>query len=102
MRLIDADALKDRFQNLAYDDWNQGVSTSWADAYLECADMVDEQPTIEPERKTGKWIKLDMHAHLADHKCSVCEQECYVPACMGEPMYDFCPHCGAKMTEEDV
>ena len=49
MRAIDADALKDHLQNLAYDDWNQGVSTSWADAYRECADMVDEQPTIEPE-----------------------------------------------------
>lgn len=51
MRPIDADALKDHLQSLAYDDWNQGVCTSWADAYRECADMVDEQPTIEPEPK---------------------------------------------------
>lgn len=63
---------------------------------------IDALPSVTPKRKTGKWIKLDMHAHLADHKCSVCEQECYVPTCMGEPMYDFCPHCGARMTKEDV
>jgi len=56
MRLIDADALKDHFQSLAYDDWNQGVSTSWADAYRECAEMVDDMPTIEPDRKTGRWF----------------------------------------------
>ena len=56
-------------------------------------------PPAEP--KTGKWIKLDMHAHLADHKCTSCGQECYVPTCMGDPMYDFCPHCGAKMVRED-
>ena len=51
----------------------------------------------EPERKKGKWIKLDMHAHLADHKCTACGQECYVPTCMGEPMYTYCPNCGADM-----
>ena len=56
MRLIDADALKDRLQALSYDDWNQGASTTWANAYAECADMVEDMPTIEPERKKGKWI----------------------------------------------
>ena len=54
----------------------------------------------QPERKNGKWIKLDMHAHLADHKCTACGQECYVPTCMGEPMYTYCPNCGADMREE--
>ena len=49
------------------------------------------------EPKRGKWIKLDMHRGMADHKCTACEQECYVPTCMGEPMYAFCPNCGAKM-----
>ena len=48
-RCIDADALRDRLQNLGYDDWNQGVTTTWAEAFNECADMVDEQPTIELE-----------------------------------------------------
>jgi len=54
MRLIDADALRDNLQALAYDDWNQGVTTSWADAYSEVADMVETMPTIE--RKTGMWL----------------------------------------------
>ena len=49
------------------------------------------------EPKRGKWIKLDMHRGMADHKCTACEQECYVPTCMGEPMYAYCPNCGAKM-----
>ena len=56
-------------------------------------------PSAQPERKMGKWIKLDAHAHLADHKCSACGQECYVPTCMGDPMYDYCPNCGARMKE---
>ena len=52
-------------------------------------------------QETGEWIKLDMHAHLADHKCTSCGQECYVPTCMGDPLYDYCPNCGAKMVRED-
>lgn len=59
-------------------------------------------PPAQQERKgkNGKWIKLDMHAHLADHKCTACGQECYVPTCMGEPMYTYCPNCGARMEGE--
>lgn len=47
--------------------------------------------------KRGKWVKLDMHPHLADHKCTACGESAYVPTCMGEPMYLFCPNCGALM-----
>lgn len=58
---------------------------------------ISEPPSAQPQRKKGKWIKLDMHAHIADHKCTACGQECYVPTCMGEPMYAYCPNCGARM-----
>ena len=56
---------------------------------------VKQLPPIQPKR--GRWIKLDMHRGMADHKCTACKQECYVPTCMGEPMYAYCPNCGAKM-----
>lgn len=49
--------------------------------------------------KRGRWVKLDMHPHLADHKCTACGESAYVPTCMGEPMYLFCPNCGARMDE---
>lgn len=49
MRAIDGDAHRDRLRNLADDDWNQSTTTSWAEAFAECADMVDDAPTIEPE-----------------------------------------------------
>lgn len=48
MRAIDADTLRERLQNLAYDDWNQGITTSFADACHEIIDIIEEQPTIEP------------------------------------------------------
>lgn len=49
MRAIDGDALRDRLQNLADDEWNRSTPTSWAEAFTECADMVEDEPTIEPE-----------------------------------------------------
>lgn len=47
MRLIDGDALKERFEMLAYDDWNQGTGTTWARAFEESAEVVEDAPTID-------------------------------------------------------
>ena len=58
-------------------------------------EVINKLPIIQPKR--GRWIKLDMHRGMADHKCTACKQECYVPTCMGEPMYAFCPNCGCRM-----
>lgn len=63
------------------------------------ADEVAKMPTAE-KVKRGRWVKLDMHPHLADHKCTACGESAYVPTCMGEPMYLFCPNCGALMRED--
>lgn len=52
MRLIDADALRDKLQNLATVEGNKGVRTWWSIAYEECADIVDEQPTIIEIKET--------------------------------------------------
>ena len=46
--LISRQEVVDMFQSLAYDDCNKGVSTSWADAYSECANMISEFPTAQP------------------------------------------------------
>ena len=112
MRPIDADALKDRLQALSYDDWNQGVSTMWANAYAECADMVEDMPTIEPERKKGKWIEKDVACiddELDDRnvidewqsaKCSVCGKWHTTPYLYSFKKYAYCPNCGADMRGE--
>lgn len=61
-------------------------------------------PTIEPQRKKGKWIYLDkdkrfFHPHIV--KCSVCDNtlDMYgVNAGRGDA--NFCPNCGAEMEDE--
>ena len=90
MRAIDADALRDRLQNLGYDDWNQGVTTTWAEAFNECADMVDEQPTIEPERKKGRWTK--------ENACEFCGFQPWFERDIRT--LSFCPNCGAEMGDK--
>lgn len=48
----------------------------------------------------GQWIRLDAHKGIEQFKCSICRSECYVPTCMNEPMYGYCPNCGSKMDGE--
>lgn len=90
MRLIDADALETHWECFADPDLDY--------EYVLKVD-IDNAPTIDPV-KHGRWVKLDMHPHLADHKCTACGESAYVPTCMGEPMYLFCPNCGALMRED--
>lgn len=52
---------------------------------------------LKDEQKRGRWVALDAHRGMEQFKCSACGMECYVPTCMGNAMYGFCPNCGAKM-----
>lgn len=46
-RYIDADLLKDIFESRAYDDWNHGCETTWANAFKEFARTVDDFPAAD-------------------------------------------------------
>lgn len=62
-------------------------------------DILATLKAIEPVRaveKTGYWIKTS----TGKYKCSVCERETTVEECMGEPMFTYCPYCGARVSEE--
>ena len=99
MRLIDADALLEQFD-------------IWDDADELFVDSIREEikhaPTIEPERKTGKWIHTDTQAGYdingdlvwADMmKCETCGFEiCAIQGHIAQ--YNYCPNCGAFMGED--
>ena len=93
MSLIERQAAID-----AIDEISREVDDGDGFDYAKWREYFCELPSAKP--KTGRWIKLDMHRGMADHKCTACEQECYVPTCMGEPMYAYCPNCGADMRGE--
>ena len=106
MRLIDADAL---IMDLRYelehdcDRYSYWTDKLERDAKYEFAiDRIESAPTIEARPVVrGEWVKLDAHKGIEQFKCSICQSECYVPTCMGEPMYGYCPNCGADMRGED-
>jgi len=76
-RLIDADALRELLQNIAYHDWNQGITTSFADACNEIIEIVEEQPSAQPERLTDKEQRIFLAAMGREEKvCKQVDEEC--------------------------
>ena len=93
MRLIDADALRKRFEVARVD--CLGMEPTFTDD--EVKDAIDAAPTIE---RNGRWIKVEDSVW----KCSVCgEEDCYAYT-LGKVKKQndlFCPRCGARMDEGD-
>ena len=95
-RYIDADALVAELQKKPIHD-GHFIHTR------DVSDAIFNAPTISPDevRGAGEWIKLGAHKGMEQYKCSVCETPTYVPECMNDPMYGYCPNCGAKMKGAD-
>lgn len=97
MRLIDADALKEAFEEvypLATNEMGGAVNK-------RIYDIIDNAPTVE-ERPKGKWeyvgmgiyectnCKAEYEAGLADH-CNINNSE-----------FKYCPNCGADMRGNEI
>ena len=107
MRIIDADALiadcqlaqkqADRhgreYANAFYSGGGE-ISTEWW-----CVeDMIENAPTIEPERKKGRWMRTDAYPHR--RYCSVCfatfiRNDEFLK--LDDIPHKYCPNCGAYM-----
>lgn len=89
MRAIDGDALYKKLNDIR----KQEVLIHGRSNNKDCCTLstalfeIDCAPTIEPERKKGKYI---------DDRCSECG--CYV---YHGDVRNFCPMCGAKMNGGD-
>lgn len=88
MRTVDADALMKAMYNMAFETdgdtmWNSGC---WV-RYRAVERVVKEQPTVEPKRRTGKWI---------DGKCNQCgEHAPYWAMASTYHLSNFCTNCGS-------
>lgn len=54
-------------------------------------------PSVEPERKPGKWIRTidpDVNAWTGGHRCSECGRDCV------QMSMNYCANCGAPMEVE--
>lgn len=78
---------------------NQIDTTDWSDVRL----LVEDAPTVEPERPQGKWIQTEVIDDDSEYgvngdasECSNCkhiENSHYWTT----TYYNFCPNCGADM-----
>ena len=86
MRLIDADNFIERLSHIPM------VQEAIRKA-------MDKMPTIEPERKKGKWI----HKGCGCFECDQCGERVSLNVYIAEKASDrfkFCPNCGADMRGE--
>lgn len=83
MRLIDADALKDKFRGTNAN----GINLELDRYAIKC---IDDAPTIVQERK-GRWKSDEQEG---DIMCSCCGDWW---ASGFETAFHYCPHCGAHM-----
>lgn len=85
MRLIDADHLTSLVNDATI------LGNGFKQAFTA---IVNGEPTIEPERKTGHWeIYVISMIDGEDCRCSECGK------CGCAPYWEYCPNCGAKMEE---
>ena len=96
MRPIDADACESYF-------WEHLDDNGMAAAM----NAINDMPTIEPQRKTGRWIPLQLSMANPPYQCSCCFQNapmietgCLMNRHLEALLTHFCPNCGAEMTEE--
>lgn len=64
----------------------------------------EQLPSVQPERKRGKWEMLQMPISPPVYKCSVCGSHALqsMTGCLMNRHYEanltnYCPNCGAKM-----
>ena len=85
MRLIDADSLISLVQDATI------LGDGFKQAFVA---IVNGEPTIEPERETGKWIPHKSVFGGLGEKVYTCDQCGYN---IGFHAENFCPRCGAMM-----
>ena len=102
MRTIDADRLNSiKFHPFLYthitpsDADAESYKRGWNDAIDS---IIENAPTIEPERKKGKWISKG----YGEYRCSSCRNivDLDEEILMSIKMFDYCPVCGAYMRED--
>ena len=100
MRAIDADALEELFREviggIAKKPEMNGNLEHMVRASAMVIEMIQDAPTIEPQRKKGMWIEHNPHKWGLGivFECSECGEKIDC-----EPS-NFCPNCGADMGDE--
>ena len=99
MRLIDGDALQEKLTKKKPGPANARYTEGFNDALLRFKSMIHTAPTIEPERRTGRWVKVNGKTAI---NCSAC-YHCSWSRSFEDTVkrFNFCPNCGARMEDNN-
>lgn len=102
MRLIDADALIEFIENRYNITWKNDYEGGIKDACTDILEKISKMPTIEPQRKKGKWIRITQGSIPEIYICPFCNRTLKDTGIdsLVHIRYPFC-HCGADMREEN-
>ena len=99
-RLIDADALKESIQ---CSDTEEKKILSPKKLHDVLNEWIDSRPTIEPERKKGKWIQENIALTTCPTQyqwhCSECGRVAHW--FNTEILTNYCPNCGCSMSDAE-
>lgn len=78
----------------------KGIYGDLGGAVSGAREFIKAMPSIEPERRKGKWIFHldDLFPEESTQECSVCHEEESIKI----QNDNFCPYCGAKMEGNDI
>ena len=89
MRLIDADIIL----------YFKGKDIVGEDAYITDRETIDAMPTVDAEPiRHGHWEKQDDLGSTEWQLCSICKRITKIDTVF-DRVFEYCPHCGAKMDE---
>ena len=61
-----------------------------------CVNQTPAADVAEVRRGYWSWCTENLY------RCTACNTKTRVDECMEEPMYKYCPNCGAKMDKEEL
>lgn len=87
-----------RLRQFDYDSYEQADDNTRrvCDGLVDAMEVVDNLPSVQSERKTGKWIPENRTID-AFWVCSACGFPSEAHA--ANILYHYCPNCGADMRE---
>ena len=96
MRCIDADALIEKL-GIAKDcndcKHNKEPYCRWKPDVVDICEEINDAPTIEPERKKGKWLVCEVANDPEEHPIA---WECDACGAVVDCKTRFCPECGQE------
>lgn len=94
-KIVEQEPYEDAISRQAAIDCFTATKLKKFDFILYAREEIKKLPSVTPARKIGRWILTDDDLVY----CSECEDS-YYPRPIDASWY-YCPHCGAKMEEEE-